>query len=432
MRKIILGLLATLALLAGLAPAASQQTLPANTVLGRLGIGPGPAQAIPFSVLTGNLVLSVLTGDCTVSAANIITCTRINGTAVTTSVTSARLIGGATASSTMTIDSTSGAGTTDTIRFRTASQNVVGTFEPPVTPLVPTAGSPPYPLILRTGTACAGSAVYTTPGIGPAPSNGQLFLCADQATSAAGNFSGLFAVSANSGTRFNAAVTGIGVMPAGTTGGNAWGGQFTAFGAGNAAGILQGANIETDYSTGTVTAIALTLKLGDSAGGVTVNAGNSYINMLADTGKTPVTGLRFQSTAFTSTNTQNVLNVEGGSAVNGINLSSMTITTCAFRHTGFCIGNTGHYGFTGGSAPTAGTCAGFAAGTGSTDTGGRISYTSATACSINFATAYAAAPFCTVAPASTGTTVVVATTTSQLSVTFGAAQTAFYYTCFGV
>lgn len=36
--------------------ASSQQTLPPNTVIGRLGIGPGPAQSIPFAVLSSNLV----------------------------------------------------------------------------------------------------------------------------------------------------------------------------------------------------------------------------------------------------------------------------------------------------------------------------------------------------------------------------------------
>lgn len=345
MRKIIMGLLATLLLLAGLAPAASQQTLPANTVLGRLGIGPGPAQAIPFSVLTGNLLLSVITGDCTVSASNVITCTRINGTTVTTSITSARLIGGTTASSTLTLDSTSGAGTTDTIRFRTASQTVVGTFEPPVTPIVPTGGAAaPYPLIIRAGTACAGSSVYTTPGIGPAPSNGQLFLCADQATSAAGNFSGLFAVSYNLGTRFNAAVTGIGVMPNGTTGGNAWGGQFSAIAAGNAAGVLQGANIEADWSTGSVIGIGVTIKLGDSAGGSTASPGLAYISTLSDAGKAPLFGWRLDAvTRSPIASTGAIIKIDGSTlaSADGIDLRGGTYTTCAYRGTGFCVNGSG-------------------------------------------------------------------------------------------
>lgn len=54
MRKIILGLLALLAI--GSTVGDAQQTLPPNVVVGRLGIGPGPSQAIPFATL--NSVLS--------------------------------------------------------------------------------------------------------------------------------------------------------------------------------------------------------------------------------------------------------------------------------------------------------------------------------------------------------------------------------------
>jgi len=52
--------MASLILLLSATLAAAQvpfpQTLPANTVYGRLGIGAGPGQAIPFSILTNNLV----------------------------------------------------------------------------------------------------------------------------------------------------------------------------------------------------------------------------------------------------------------------------------------------------------------------------------------------------------------------------------------
>ena len=52
-RPLTLGLVA---LLLAAAPAVSQQqTLPPGTVIGRLNIGPGPSQAIPFSVLSSNL-----------------------------------------------------------------------------------------------------------------------------------------------------------------------------------------------------------------------------------------------------------------------------------------------------------------------------------------------------------------------------------------
>lgn len=53
MKKIIFGLLALLAL--GSTVGDAQTTLPPNTVLGRLGIGPGPAQAIPFATLNAQL-----------------------------------------------------------------------------------------------------------------------------------------------------------------------------------------------------------------------------------------------------------------------------------------------------------------------------------------------------------------------------------------
>src|SRR5262245_31284388 len=98
MRK-ILGLIA---LLLGLAPAAAQvpgfpQTLPANTVVGRLGTGSGPSQAISFSVLPAQLLSQV-------------------------GVSTQLIVGGSLASSTLTLESTSRAGTTDAILFKTGSQ----------------------------------------------------------------------------------------------------------------------------------------------------------------------------------------------------------------------------------------------------------------------------------------------------------------------
>jgi hypothetical protein len=57
-RQIIRLAAALLALLLA-APAGAQvnpQNLPANSVVGRLGVGPGPAQAVPFSILTNQLL----------------------------------------------------------------------------------------------------------------------------------------------------------------------------------------------------------------------------------------------------------------------------------------------------------------------------------------------------------------------------------------
>lgn len=66
-----LTLLTTLVFLPAITPAQTPnfpQTLGANTVVGRLGIGSGPAQAIPFSTLLSNLLISF----CTVSGAEIV------------------------------------------------------------------------------------------------------------------------------------------------------------------------------------------------------------------------------------------------------------------------------------------------------------------------------------------------------------------------
>ena len=93
--------------------------------------------------------------------------------------------------------------------------------------------------------------------------------------------------------------------------------------------------------------------------------------------------------------------------------------------------NNGHVIVTGGSQLTNSACTGFALGTGSTDTAGKVSYSSATTCTINFGTAFANAPFCVVSPGSAASTHVVTTSTTQLAVTFGTAQTAFFYHCFG-
>jgi hypothetical protein len=92
----------------------------------------------------------------------------------------------------------------------------------------------------------------------------------------------------------------------------------------------------------------------------------------------------------------------------------------------------GHTTFSGGSAPTANTCAGFSLGTGSSDGQGSVTYTSATTCSITFGTAYTNAPFCTITPGSAASTVEVVPTTSGFTATFGTAQTVFQYHCSGV
>ena len=83
------------------------------------------------------------------------------------------------------------------------------------------------------------------------------------------------------------------------------------------------------------------------------------------------------------------------------------------------------------SVPTNNACTGFALSTGSNDTAGRVTFTSATSCAINFSAAYTNAPFCTVMPGSAASTVTVTTSTTVLTATFGTAQTAMQYHCLG-
>lgn len=90
-----------------------------------------------------------------------------------------------------------------------------------------------------------------------------------------------------------------------------------------------------------------------------------------------------------------------------------------------------HLGSTPSPPPTVGTCAGFSLVSGG-DLGGKVSMNSGTTCSLNFGTAFAAAPACTVTPGSAASTTLATTTTTQLSVTFGTANTAFSFICIGL
>jgi len=85
----------------------------------------------------------------------------------------------------------------------------------------------------------------------------------------------------------------------------------------------------------------------------------------------------------------------------------------------------------GGTAPTANTCTGFSLLAGGSDLGGKVTLTSGTTCSINFGVNFTNAPACTVSPGSAASTILVTTSTSLLSITFGTAQTAFAFTCIG-
>lgn len=85
----------------------------------------------------------------------------------------------------------------------------------------------------------------------------------------------------------------------------------------------------------------------------------------------------------------------------------------------------------GGAPPVVATCAGFALGSGGTDSGGKVTLTSGTTCSLTFGTAFTNPPACVVTPGTAQATAIATTTTAALSVTFSVAQTAFSYVCIG-
>jgi hypothetical protein len=121
-----------------------------------------------------------------------------------------------------------------------------------------------------------------------------------------------------------------------------------------------------------------------------------------------------------------------GGSLGGTGVNVMTLTDNA----GISITpNNGHLllgpGIAAPTGPSANVCTGFALATNSSDTAGRVTYTSATTCSITFGHAYANIPFCTVTPGSAASTVLAVPSTTGLAVTFGTANTAFQYSCFG-
>ena len=128
------------------------------------------------------------------------------------------------------------------------------------------------------------------------------------------------------------------------------------------------------------------------------------------------------------------LNVNGtlvsGAAGFGTGILQLTGTTSgAATVSGSATG--GHITYTSSSTPTNNACTGFALATGSDDIVGRVTFTSATSCAINFGTAFANAPFCVISPGSAASTVEAATTTAVLTATFGTAQTAMSWICYG-
>jgi hypothetical protein len=114
-----------------------------------------------------------------------------------------------------------------------------------------------------------------------------------------------------------------------------------------------------------------------------------------------------------------------------------TFSNYFFRFNNFIVNGSGDTalrhvgGRSGAGTPTAAACAGFAAGAGATDTQGKLTMTSGTTCSINFAQSYTNPPSCSVMPASATSSIEVTTTTGGFAATFGTAQTALSWQCLG-
>jgi hypothetical protein len=117
-------------------------------------------------------------------------------------------------------------------------------------------------------------------------------------------------------------------------------------------------------------------------------------------------------------------------SVNALTIGSIAGTGGSTRNVRLVAGGTPLFTLAA-ATPTANACAGFVLGTGSTDTAGKLTYTSATSCAINFGRTFTNAPACTVMPGSAASTVEVTTTTTVLTATFGTAQTAMSWLCFG-
>ncbi len=361
------------------------QTLPPNTVVGRSGISAGPAQAIPFAALTPGL-LAAASGDfaCTLSpstctinagvvgnsklanmAANTIKCNPTGSSAVSqdcispvvtsliasTSLTSPLHIGGSTVGSSLTLQSTSAAGTTDFLSFQTGSQ--VETLR------IDTAGKH---LIGLTAALTNGDATFlTVENAGKSGFTGGAYGLFQFSNDTSSSFLGFFK---NRGT-----VKGVG--------------QTT---------VVNGDDIGE-----------LAFEASDGTNYVKTGYFTQTVNGPVSTGIVPSMYVWGQTSS-------------AGTLFEGMRLS-------AAGH--LRVGNAN-------ALPTNSACAGFSLAAVSSDVAGTVTFTSATTCTINFGTAFINAPKCSVTPNTTASTVGVSQTTTQLSASFGAAQTSMTWICLGV
>ena len=113
----------------------------------------------------------------------------------------------------------------------------------------------------------------------------------------------------------------------------------------------------------------------------------------------------------------------------GVDFTDFTFSSAAWRGN-FTLN--GHIGTKSASTPGNSSCPGYSAAAGSSDLAGTLTMTPQVTCTLNFSTTFTNTPFCLVTSSGGATPASVATSTTQLSVTFGSAQPGFTWLCMGV
>jgi len=168
-----------------------------------------------------------------------------------------------------------------------------------------------------------------------------------------------------------------------------------------------------------------------TGGGVTIAPGPVFIANTANgiaNGQVNLRGITSGESILSVNNAGTAFNVSSSAGPGTIALLGNTsgFVNLAVSSTG------GHLNYNNsGSSPTNNTCTGFSLAGNSTDIAGRVTFTSATSCVINFGTAWNAAPFCLAAGNSAVTTIDAISSTTTLTVQFGTAQTGMTWHCYG-
>jgi hypothetical protein len=162
--------------------------------------------------------------------------------------------------------------------------------------------------------------------------------------------------------------------------------------------------------------------------GMSVTAGNGNVVDIFS-GTTKAIRFGFQTTNAAIEGVDNT----GVGSFQPLFVGGSTLTFQISGVSALAINAASHFSYSGGTAPINSACTGFTLGTGSSDTAGKVTFTSATSCAITFGTTFTNPPFCNVTPGTSATpsTVDVVTTAGGFTATFTTAQTSLYYNCAG-